>query len=188
MAAFSISNAVAPRPENRCSSMQSFHAILASDNESLIKVIGAIVVFIIWGISSMASAIGKARQNAAKKQQQNRNAMSAAPQRVPSKPAIAPRASAAPPPLPSRTASPLPPLRTLASSAAQTRPAAVKTTTRPKAAASPSVAPPVKPLAAKPQIVTPVIARLLQPKTVRAQFILVEVLQPPLALRSRRSF
>jgi hypothetical protein len=51
--------------------------------------------------------------------------------------------------------------------------------------------PPIAPLAkapSAPQVSRPQVALLMRPTTVRAQFILAEVLQPPLALRTRRNF
>lgn len=172
--------------------MAPIDSILASDNETLIKFVGAVVVLIIWGISSLVSAMGKARQNALKKQQQNRIAMSAAPKLVPSRQMTAQRGPAALPPLTSRMAAPLPPLRTLASQQRQGRPIVAKTAPRPKAStprpAPAPAAPPVQPSPTKVLVVPAAITNLLRPTTVRAQFILAEVLQPPLALRTRKNF
>lgn len=172
--------------------MAPIDSILASDNETLIKFVGAIVVLIIWGISSMVSAMGKTRQNALKKQQQNRIAMPAVPKLIPSRQMTAPRGPVALPPLAARMAAPLPPLRTLASQQRQARPAVAKTAPRPKdstpRSAPAPASPPMQPSPTKAQVVPAAITNLLRPTTVRAQFILAEVLQPPLALRTRKNF
>ena len=173
--------------------MAPTHSILASDDETLIKFIGVVVVLIIWGISSLLSAFGKARQKALKNQQQNRASIPPTTQRPPVRPAVSPRRPAALPPLAPRTAAPLPPLRTLASPPRQVRPAVAKTAPRP----SPKTLIPAPPQApatpamrspSKAPVVSSAVASLLRPKTVRAQFILAEVLQPPLALRTRKNF
>lgn len=172
--------------------MPSIHSILASDDETLIKFVGAILVLIIWGISSLISAMGKSRQKALKQQQQNRIAMTAAPKPTPPRQMIPPRIPAALPPLAPRMAAPLPPLATLAAQQRQARPAIAKAATRPKAStprpAPAPASPPMQPSRVKAQVAPAAITNLLRPKTVRAQFILAEVLQPPLALRTRKSF
>lgn len=166
--------------------------ILASNDEALIKGVLAVVVFIIWGISSMAKAMAKTKQNALKKQQQNRVQIPppVQPRAVPAVPARRP--TVAPPAIPVRKAVPLPPLHTLATAARQTRPAVAKPAPPTKAPASPvarAVAPrPTMPSPRKAPAATTTIDTLLRPNTVRAQFILAEVLQPPLALRKRRNF
>jgi hypothetical protein len=161
--------------------------ILASDDyDSMIKLIGGVIVLIIWGIGAMASTIKKAQ---AKSRQKQVRAPFAPP--LPAQRPIA--GPARPPAIPPRIPMALPPLPTLARAQpparAAARPKAAIPVPRSSAPAPPPVAVPrPKAVPVSPAVASSSIAGLLRPTTVRAQFILAEVLQPPLALRSKRNF
>jgi hypothetical protein len=164
--------------------MNSLPSILAAeDYAGLIKGVLFVIVLIIWGISAMVSTIKKAQTQA--RQRQGRSPI---PPRVPTqlraappalRPTVAPQRPMILPPLPALIR-PQPPARPTArrpppNSAAPARLPATASAAPPKAAPPPSPAPAAT-------------TGLLRPTTVRAQFILAEVLQPPLALRTKRNF
>ena len=165
--------------------------ILARDDDSMFKLVGAVVVLIVWGISAMVGAARKGQQQALRKKlAQPAPPQTAAPRAAQSRPLPRPAAKR-PPPIPARaaapTAVPLPPLSSLAAPPT-VQPVAKAKSTR---AAVTTQAPSRSAVLNAPvpsQVSLSKIAALLQPKTVRAQFILAEVLQPPLALRTRHSF
>ena len=173
--------------------MTSIHPILASDDyDGMIKLIGGVIVLIVWGVGAMVSTIKKAQAQAQTRQKQAR-APYAIP--LPAQRTVAGQARPAslPPPLPMA----LPPLSTLGGAQA-TRQRAVRQAP-PAAKQARAAAPPARPVAripspppkpaVAPRPATPdTIAGLLRPTTVRAQFILAEVLQPPLALRTKQNF
>lgn len=165
--------------------MASLPSILASDDyDGMIKLIGGVIVLIIWGVGAMASTIKKAQAQARQKQAR----APFAPPLPAQRPIAAP---ARPPAIPPRIPMALPPLSTLVRAQPPARAAA-----RPKAAApvqitsAPARVAVPKPKAApvSPAVASSSIAGLLRPTTVRAQFILAEVLQPPLALRTKQNF
>jgi hypothetical protein len=167
--------------------MSSLPPILASDDyEGMIKLIGFVIVLIIWAVGAMVSTIRKAQAKARQKQAR-------APV-APPLPAQRPIAGPArPPAIPPRIPMALPPLPTLARAQpparAAARPKPAVPVQRTSAPAPPPVALP-RPKAApvSPAVASSSIAGLFGPTTVRAQFILAEVLQPPLALRTKRTF
>ena len=161
--------------------MASLPSILASDDyEGMIKLIGGVIVLIVWAVGAMASTIKKAQAKSRQKQAPFAPPLPA--QRTVAAPA---RPASRPPPLPMA----LPPLSTLARSQPPKRPA-----TQPPPPAAPAkviarvAEPAIKPARAARAVSRDPIAGLLRPTTVRAQFILAEVLQPPLALRRKRNF
>ncbi|HSU65747.1 MAG TPA: hypothetical protein VLJ39_02645 [Tepidisphaeraceae bacterium] len=133
--------------------------MLASADEGLVKFGFFVLVLIIWGVSSLAKA-------------------------AKSKP-TAPRPRVTQPLVPS-TPQPanLPPLPTIAR---QRKRKAVPPPPPPARGISVAAAPST-PRASRPAPAGPAVARLFEGRTVRAQFILAEVLQPPLALRTKRNF
>ena len=131
-----------------------------------VKLIGSVIILIIWGISSMGSAISKSRE-----QSRRRTAKLAKPVV-----AVRPKVVVLPPPLPNRGGKKpaLPPLPALAQNAAPLRPALAPTLA---ATAGPASSPGVQP-------VTPaVIGRWMSQNTIRSQFLLAEVFRPPVSLR-----
>lgn len=160
--------------------MNSLPSILAAeDYAGLIKGVLFVIVLIIWGVSAMVSTIKKAQTQA-----RQRQARLPIPPRVPTqlraappalRPTVAPQRPMILPPLPALIR-PQPPARPTArrpppNSAAPARLLATASAAPPKAAPPPAA-----------------ITGFLRPTTVRAQFILAEVLQPPLALRTKRNF
>jgi hypothetical protein len=166
-------------------------SILASDDDT-IKVIGVVVFLIIWGIGAMASAAKKAQEASRRKQMQNRSARPATAialppvQRMPA--AVRPRQvainrpaakRAAPPPLPQSTRSAAKP----AAFAAAPLPPFDSTVQR-----TPARPAPIRPRPATARSARTPITGWLNAGTVRSQFILAEILQPPLAFRKKRNF
>ena len=155
-------------------------SILASSDDGVFRLIVTVIVLIVWGITAMASTIKKAQAEARKKQARMAVAPGAA------RPVV--RSSPLPPLLPQRSMA-LPPLPTLARKPSKPRAAIAKRVV--KAIPLPKPAALAKNVSGTPSVAAPVvqdaIPRLLRPTTVRAQFILAEVLQPPLALRTRRN-
>jgi len=161
--------------------MITTHSILASSDDGIFRLIVTVVVLIVWGITAMASTIKKAQAEARKKQ--------ARMPLAPGAPSTVMRAAPLPPLVP-QTSMALPPLPTLARKPSKPRAAIAKSVPKAIPLAKPAalvtsagVTPPVV-----SSVVQDAIPALLRPTTVRAQFILAEVLQPPLALRTRRNF
>jgi len=165
-------------------------SILASDDGTF-KAIGTIVVLIIWGIGAMASAAGKAKEAAKRKQLQ-----AGAEMPPPLTPAPL---QVAPPPLPPRRTTlgrtpvrrPVPPPLPLSSRpAAQPLalagvplPALIADAQQPPLSSVPVLS---RPMIARPPR-SPIVGGWINASTVRSNFILAEVLQPPLALRAKRN-
>lgn len=175
--------------------MRVIASILASSDESgIVKAVLFVIVLIIWGISALVKTINVARNQSARR--------NVAPPRMPPVPLQPARPVASPlPPRMGQRPVALPPLPALITAAPSRRAAPQRTVAAPQASmpAVPAARPPASqrqtaPAAAPPAAATKAPPRvsgfvdLLKPRTVRAQFILAEVLQPPLALRTRRSF
>jgi hypothetical protein len=146
--------------------------ILGDSDDALIKVVVTVFVLIIWGISATVSAAKKARTAA----QQRRARAGVAP----AYPVTPMRAVALPPlPKPSRRPAmrqaPVPPPIPV-SRALPTPPPPAPARTPGRASLS----------AASGSAITP-ISTLMTADTIRSQFILAEIFQPPVALRRRRS-
>jgi hypothetical protein len=152
----------------------TLHFILArSSDDDWIKVVGGVIVAIIWGIGALVSAVNKKAQEAKRRQQygrvprdvsvspaqqQQQQRAKAQKQRSKRRPVIA-----AAPPVPVRAVSSAPP--------AAPEPAAIAQSTRNATAAA--AAPPAKR-----------IARLVRrPESLRAALILNEILAPPPGLK-----
>ncbi|HEY2588081.1 MAG TPA: hypothetical protein VGI81_20225 [Tepidisphaeraceae bacterium] len=159
--------------------------ILASgDDTELFKLVGIAIILVIAAIGAL---VKKVREG------QSPQARRPVPPPLPGRPVPLAARVRAPGP------KPLPPLPALAQ-AAKPRPttarrAAVRRQAAPvrqQAGAQPSrlstPAPAVPGVRATPSLPASSVANLLNPTTVRAQFILAEVLQPPLSLRARKTF
>jgi hypothetical protein len=153
--------------------------ILADGDDGLYKLIGTVVVLIIWGIGAMSSAAKKSREAAQRRQRQAtplppvvaaipRDIAPVRPARLPPLPALgkkfAPqrRVTAAPPPIPTRRVVSVPEPVVPVVIAARPMPA----------------------IAPKPPVVA--LSVLMNSDTIRSQFILAEVFQAPVALRRKR--
>jgi hypothetical protein len=178
--------------------MTPLPSILADDFDGFGKVIGIVIVILFWGITAIGSLVKKANEQAKKKAAmrpavmppllptaQSTMAVSrlSAPrllkksppvkQRQPVRPAPqAARAIAMPPSLPQQAAQKISHPAALSGAKAAARaasgaPASTSTTRLPAGGANAAT-----------------IRRWLQPDTVRRQFILTELFQPPLALRN----
>ena len=162
-------------------------SLILADSVGL-KLIPFVIFLIIWGLGSLASVVNKAKEEAKRREAMSRMArgqMPPSPQR--------PIAAAAP----RRVASmaPLPPLSHIARPAAaparraaQVRPAPqpqpmAPAVHKPAPAARPEPPPARPPATASTRATAPAIRRWLNPATLRSQYILTEVLQPPLGLR-----
>lgn len=181
--------------------MTAIAYILADSNG--FKLIGFVLLLIIWGIGSLVSAANKAKEQA-KRRQMLLRMQGQTPPSPPQPPVQPPQTRGAQPAAQMRVASAtaLPPLAHIARPAAapvnrpvHARPAAA---VRPPQAAPPAARiampaqpepAPVRPAAAAPfpsRATAPAIARWLKPQTLRTQYILTEILQPPLGLRPRQ--
>jgi hypothetical protein len=160
----------------------ALHSPFILADSSPIVFVGIVLALIFWGISSMASAMGKAKEEARRRSlraKAGRPAMAVPPagrpmglvRPIPTLSRPAPRASAPPIPLPPRP-QPMPPSSARAPVASQ---AARQAT---------SAAPDNKIIRGSTRVTSaPVLDGLFQPKSIRAQFILAEVFKPPVGLR-----
>ena len=151
-------------------------------DSSPIVFVGIVLALIFWGISSMASAMGKAKEEARRRSlrtKSGRPAMALPPvarsigqvRPIPTLSRPAPRASAPPIPLPPGPR-PMPPV---------SAPAPV---VRQPARQATSAAPDNKIMRSSTRVPSaPVLDGLFRPKSIRAQFILAEVFKPPVSLR-----
>ena len=141
-------------------------SILVIGDEIPVKLIGFVIILIIWGISSLAGAVNKASE-----ENRRRRAKLAKPVV-----AVRPKAVLRQPPLPNRGGRPpaLPPLPAIPPQGAPVRPAlAASLGATTASAAQPGMRP-----------VTPaVIGRWMSQTTIRSQFLLAEVFRPPVAFR-----
>lgn len=145
---------------------------ILADHEGIpVRLIGVVLILILWGISALSNAMGKAKKQAQQRrlQQQPRPIARGGP---------APRPMGTPPSVP-RTTGGLPPLPTLMRPPAL--PPAVPAVPRPRP--QPVVSRTTAAKAARPAATPAQIAPLLNARTIRAQFILAEVFRPPLSLR-----
>jgi hypothetical protein len=135
-------------------------------DEIPVKLIGFVIVLIIWGISSLVSAVNKASE-----QNRRRRAKLAKPVV-----AVRPKVVVRPPPLPNRGGRQpaLPPLPALAQQGAPVRPALITGLGATTARAARPAAQPVTPA---------VIGQWMSQNTIRSQFLLAEVFRPPVAMR-----
>ena len=157
---------------------------LADGDAGLIKFAFFVVVLIVWGITASVSAIGKARQEKAK---QRRRVSSVRPATIALPPPPPARKPQAIPAIKRAAAIAPPPLVAAKSSAARKRPPVVISGVEPVVVDRPvSTTPTITAAApASPPIAQPPIARWLGAPTIRAQFVLAEILQRPLALRNK---
>lgn len=174
--------------------------ILADSNG--FKLIGFVLLLIIWGIGSLVSAANKAKEQAKRRQMLLRT-QGQMPPSPPRPPVQAPQRRVASAAAQMRVApgAALPPLAHIARPVPT--PAKHPVHARPAAVRPPQPAPPaariaaplqpepasVRPSAAAPspsRATAPAIARWLKPQTLRSQYILTEILQPPLGLRPRQ--
>ena len=150
--------------------------ILADSDDVPVKLIGTVVVLIIWGIASIVSAVSKAREQARKRKPVRpavKPVVMVRPRAVLKPPAL-PRPRTAPTlsrPAPAPVATPLSPL--LPATVSQVQIAKPDSDMRlpSRAAAAPTPA---------------VVQRWMSQGTIRAQFLLAEVFKPPVALRDPR--
>jgi len=190
--------------------------ILAADDQTP-KVVFAIAIFVIWGISALISWVNKQQQEAKRRQvrqelerasryrQQQQPIPQPTQRRVPRIaeglaqrfPDVLLPPNPAPPPLPQQRR-PMPPtsrptpVRRPPKAAAPRRvvplpPPPLEEVARPQPVIAPAITRPVAPMARRaPTVDAAAIAQWLTPATLRKQFILTEVLQPPLAMRPDR--
>jgi len=158
--------------------------LILADSVGL-KLVPFVIFLIIWGLGSLASVVNKAKEEAKRREALSRMARgtavtspprpiaSAAPRRVASTASLPPLSHIArPAAAPARRAAQVRP-------APQPQPAARK----PAPAARPEP-PPARPVTtASTRATAPAIRRWLNPATLRSQYILTELLQPPLGLR-----
>ena len=178
---------------------------LATDTDHVItKLIPFVIILIFWGISAVASAVKKVQEDAKRRQvRQQLMARSAAPPLPPvpmARPAPQParrmaakvplsklapqrRQTKKPPSLPIPVAPPVPPAQHKRSTSAR-GPLSPMGPDAPVTTLLGSLTSPTAPARAQAPAANSVsLARWLRPKTMRQQFILTEILQPPLALR-----
>jgi hypothetical protein len=179
--------------------------ILGAGDNDYGKIFAGIIFLIIWGISAVVSKVNKQQQEARRRLQEQNPLPTYTPPPPPRQRRIAeglaerfPEVMMPPMPqrpVPQRAAQPrVAPQRSLAKPKRSTRrqPAVAARPTPPplpqQVAAPPpaQVAPPVR-RPAPASASAPTIARWLRPQTLRSQFILTEVLRPPLALRADES-
>jgi len=160
--------------------MTHFPFILA-DDDNIGKIVGFVIIAVIWGIGALSSVLKKATKTATRP----------TAYRPVVGPPIAPKAQAIQParraaPVPQRKATPVRRPSPVPAAAVQQRPQAAPVARRqPPAAPSPIMAPVV----VRHVVGTAnsaAIRRWLQPDSLRKQFILTELLQPPIGLRAPR--
>jgi hypothetical protein len=165
-----------------------FHPFILASEDPLFRVIGVVIVMIIWGISAMSKAMkGKpksvqtpavAPRKAAPAKSAPRPVTVARPARLPAAQKNLPRVQGAAA-MPARGGT-LPPLPQLQRAKPPVPVQRVAKVNRPAAAAP--VSAPSQVTAVKPAVV----AGWLRPGAVRSQIILAEIFKPPLALREKQ--
>lgn len=148
--------------------------ILARGEDDAIKIVIGVVVAIVWGIISLVSAINKKAQEQRRRQQYNQ-----LPPQYPAQPDLV-FAPPAPPPIPRQKGK-----RRKQRAAAPDVPQEELVEVAPMAVSAPIESPAARARAAQdaaPEASR--VARLLKrPDTLRAAFILNEVLSPPVSMR-----
>src|SRR5579884_3023190 len=170
----------------------------ASDDHVITKLIPFIFIMVIWGISAVASAVKKAQEESRRRQMRAKltsvqrpvpvrpvavipaprttarakvvSRLSARPKAAPKRLPAARSVAAVRPPVQSPAAPPAPPAK----------PARPATTLR-ESSAQPAAQRKVAAVSAAG------LSRWLRPATLRQQFILTEILQPPLSIRDTHS-
>ncbi len=177
--------------------MNALHGILAeSDESNLPKVIFGVIFFAIWAISAIASAIAKKKEQERRRQVRESIERGPAPpplpeptpqRRVPRQPPPRPAPATRAPVQPKRfpVKSPRPVARRAAPSLASSSTSEVEPSSAARApvAATEISAQPVAPSRRSTGVTAGALHLWLKPSTLRQQFILTEVFQPPLALR-----
>lgn len=192
--------------------MIDFPSILAQEDSNLPKIIFGLIFFIIWVLSAVVSWVNKKQQEAKRQRVREelergaryRQQPPAPPPRPPApqqrRPApqriaegIAQRfpdvmLPPAPPPMPPQQRRPAPPKPQRAPKQAKPRRPAPAPTLPSLVETAPSKQPYVDitqplPRAKPPSVDAAAIAKWMTPATLRQQFILTEIFQPPLALR-----
>jgi hypothetical protein len=181
--------------------MTDFLHTLADSDGDIGKLVVGVIALIIWGVSALASSAKKRQEQQRRRQVFERIARgSAAPptRPVPARPGMRPKPAAATthslPPQAARVMSPPPPGARRGKSKKQPRQSPVQPLPpplpEPAIVAAATIAPALsltRPAAAKAPVVDArALSRWLTPATLRSQFMLTEVLQPPLALREPR--
>jgi hypothetical protein len=173
-----------PLTTDNLQTMQHIGSILASADDSIAKVVIGVIVFIFWGLGSIASALKKS----AEKNQQRRMASELPIELTPRMEVAAAR------PVPAR-----PPAQRPAQGRARMIAAPVAAPAPRRVAAAPLAPPVLAPARATspksqpigtispvmPRPVSPAgqLAKSLRPESLRTQWLLTEILAKPLALR-----
>jgi hypothetical protein len=183
--------------------------ILARGEDDAVKIIFGIIVVVVWIVSAIASQLKKQKQQQKKEadwerilREQTQGTPPQSQQQTP--PVLRPQPQrTVPPPTPSR---PRPVPQAKKRSVPKQRPSPPRPVSRPQSPPPRQVpamarteesdthavltrqapAAPVQPLRPPPSLTTESLARWLRPATLRQQFILTEILQPPLSLRDQR--
>lgn len=176
--------------------------ILADSDGDIGKLVIGVIALIFWGVSAMVSAAKKRQEQARRRQMFEQIARGGAvptPPAPPARPAVRPGPSRAmlPPkrPMPAaqaaRMTGPPPPAprrgKSKGQSARTSAPSPLTTAASPIASATTAAGgTESRPAAKAPPVDARALRRWLTPATLRSQFMLTEVLQPPLALREPR--
>jgi hypothetical protein len=182
--------------------------MLARGDDDWMKLVGGVVFFVIWAISAIAQSVGKQKKQAdeARRREQIRRQIEAPqqPPAVPQKRPVRiseglarrfPEVARPPVPPPRKRLRPIPPpvVRdrnvappVIAPPAMMRGAAATEQTERLVTEAPAGSGMELLKRPAAPGAGAPAIAKWLNPRTLRQQFILTEILQPPLALRDKK--
>lgn len=186
--------------------MPSLPSILAQESDNFSRIIFFVIFAVIWGISALASMLNKKQEEARRRRlrEEIERTQGRSPD-VPSRPAPPPVRMDRSVPQPARVNRPVPqPVRKQRPAPIPVKRKAVKVPAPPPRtevaaiassllqASAASIAkteiqsPPSRPSLSRPSATAPALAQWLRPETLRTQFILTEILQPPLALREEK--